>query len=135
MVEQAVADGARHRRADRLCHRQWRDEAAGPEFLASGTAWLASLRSPDHISPLSVAAANAINLRCEPTRPVRIIATHRTAVAAQELASRIIESLESLIIGDPSRFVLETQVEKEAPAAGTVRISTELVPESRSAKI
>ncbi|MFT7699614.1 MAG: hypothetical protein ACI8S7_001442, partial [Candidatus Krumholzibacteriia bacterium] len=36
----------------------WRDDADGPEFLASGTEWLASLNRGDHVSPLTLATAS-----------------------------------------------------------------------------
>ena len=102
----------------------WRDEADGSDFSASGAAWLVSLADQRHVSPLSLATASGINLRSQPTDPVRIVATHRTGSGAQELAWQVAKSLEPLLIGNSRRIVVETRIEEAAPAAGSVLIST-----------
>ncbi len=102
----------------------WRDDADGSEFSASGAEWLVSLADRSHGSPLSLATASGINLRSQPTETVRIVATHRTASGAQELAKKIANSLEPLVIGNSQRIVVETRIEAAAPADGTVLVST-----------
>jgi len=105
-----------------------RDAAAGPEFLASGTQWLAARDRQPGPSDLLLEAASWFNLRCDATRPVRVIATHRTAAEAKSLAEMVSGALSPMIGGRPGRVVIEARVETGAPAAGTLHLTAQLAP-------
>ena len=100
-----------------------RDEAAGPEFLFSGEQWQESRDRRTRSSALLLEAAGWFNLRCEATRPLRVVATHRTAAEAASLAASIAAELAPLVGGKTDRVVAETRVESGAPAAGTVYLA------------
>jgi hypothetical protein len=101
-----------------------RDEAAGPDLLASGAQWLTSRNQQSGPSALALEAASWINLRSEPTSPVRVIVTHRSVVEAAKLAEMVAGSLRPLVGGDTARVVTELRVEAGAPPAGTLHLTT-----------
>ncbi len=100
-----------------------RDDATGPEFLVSGAQWRAKDAAGHGPSALVMEAANWFNLRCEPTRPIRVIATHRTVNEAAILAGSVSAALAPLVGGDPGRVVVETRTETGAPRAGTLHLT------------
>lgn len=99
------------------------DNAAGPEFMVSGVQWQQSRDRQAGASPLLLEAASWFNLRCEETRPIRVIATHRSSAEAASLAAMVSGALVPLIGGSPDRVVIETRVESGAPAGGTLHLS------------
>lgn len=100
-----------------------RDDPTGPEFLFSGAQLAQSRAERSQVSSLLLEAATWCNLRCEPTRDLRVIVTHRSGTEAARLAREVTGSLTPLIGGRTGRVVVETQVASGAPASGTVQLT------------
>jgi len=101
-----------------------RDDTPGPEFLISGAQWHRDGPVGAAPSALVLAAASWFNLRCEPTRPIRVIATHRTVAEAAALAQAVAAALSPHVGGTPGRVVAVPRVEAGAPPAGTLHLTS-----------
>lgn len=103
-----------------------RDLAAACEFLISGEQWLRSEGRSNERSVLAYEIAHWINLRCEPSVPLQVIATHRSAGEARGLAARVVRELAPLVGGDPDRIVVEIRIAEAAPPAGTLQVTAQV---------
>lgn len=71
---------------------------------------------------LILAAASSLNQAVTPDRPISVGVTARSFKEADNLAQRIGKSLQPLLLGEASRVQYSTEVQPDAPAAGTVAI-------------
>lgn len=101
-----------------------RDDAPGPEFLMSGAQWQGDQPGGGVPSALALEAASWFNLRCEPTRLISVIATHRTVAEASALAQEVAAALSPHLAGAPGRVVAVPRVAAGAPPAGTLRLTS-----------
>lgn len=92
----------------------------GPQYLVSGEQWQQDRAAA---GALLLESAGGFNTYCPPTRPIRVVATHRTVAEASRLAQLVAGSLAPLVGGAADRIVVETRVEAGAPAAGTLRLT------------
>lgn len=72
--------------------------------------------------PLLAEAASWLQQAPEPTKPIRVTATARSADRASALADRVVRGLAPLMTGDPTRVRPATQVQIDAPPDGLVKI-------------
>jgi hypothetical protein len=98
------------------------ETATGPEFLVSGEQWAEGDGQQQGNSAFLLEAASRFNLRCDPARQLRVIATGRTSAAAEALANAVCAQLRPLVGGNATRVVAETVVEAGAPVAGTLHL-------------
>ncbi|MCB1184862.1 hypothetical protein KDM41_15645 [bacterium] len=98
-------------------------DAAGPVFLVSGDDWLHAGGVGAAGSGLLLEAAAAFNTHVPAERPVRVVATHRSAVEAERLGRLVAGALGPLVIGPASRIEVQTRIEPTAPAGGTLELS------------
>ncbi len=104
------------------------DVSHGPEFMVSGAEWQRSRDRQEGASALLLEAASGFNLSCQATDTIRVIATHRTAAEAVNLATMVSGVLAPLIGGSSDRVVIETHVETGAPVAGTLKLTAKPQP-------
>jgi len=71
---------------------------------------------------LVLAAASRLNQDVPSDRPIEVGVTARSYKEADNLAQRIGKSLQPLLLGEASRVQYSTEVQPDAPAAGTVAI-------------
>ena len=71
---------------------------------------------------LVLAAASRLNQDVPPNRPISVGVTARSFKEADNLAQRIGKSLQPLLLGEAGRIQYSTEVQPDAPAAGTVAI-------------
>lgn len=71
---------------------------------------------------LILAAASRLNQDVPSDRPIAVGVTARSYKEADNLAQRIGKSLQPLLLGEASRVQYSTEVQPDAPAAGTVAI-------------
>ena len=76
-------------------------------------------------APVLLEAASRINQESGTERKIRIVVTARTYDQAGGIAETITESLSSLLLGNPARIQHVTDVQADAPEAGTVAIVLE----------
>jgi len=102
----------------------WRmDGPNGPTLLFSGRELDApASAAPGAPSALLVEAAGWLEQAPDPTRPLRVTATARSADRAGALADRVARSLGALMMGDPARVRPLTEVVADAPDDGVVRV-------------
>jgi hypothetical protein len=103
------------------------DTPAGPVLTFGGgnlgvEAGITSRPAAAAPPPILVEAASWLNQSAHVDQPLRIVVSARTADQAQALADRVTHALASLVIGDPARLRAVTQVQPDAPEAGTVTI-------------
>lgn len=73
--------------------------------------------------PVLLEAASWLNQSGRLTQPLKITATARSAGQATALADAVTRGLTPLLLGDPARLRPITQVQPDAPEAGTVMIA------------
>ncbi len=103
---------------------------AGPVLVCSG-AMLAPPSSPAAIGSIPASApapavsevATWLNQSVEPTRPIRVAITARSADAANAIAATIMRQLPPLVLGDPARIQCAVVVQPDAPESGAVKFS------------
>ena len=76
-------------------------------------------------APVLLEAASRINQESGADRKIRIVVTARSYDQAGGIAETIAESLGSLLLGNPTRIQHVTDVQADAPEAGTIAIVLE----------
>jgi hypothetical protein len=68
-------------------------------------------------------AAGWLNQDASLSQPIRVTATARSQEQANLLAGRVNAALAGLVLGDPQRIQMSTEVVADAPDGGNIRIT------------
>ncbi len=97
--------------------------ADGIEMLFAGTELRSGSDAATTAPPILLEAASWINQSGRTDQAVRVSVTARSFEDAKGTADEIVQDLQLLLLGDPSRVQAVTLVEPDAPDAGTVAIA------------
>lgn len=104
------------------------DTPTGPVLVCAGSTLAAPSTATGAVSALAPAPAMTevatwLNQSSEPTRPIRVEVTARSADAGNAIVASIMRQLPPLVPGGSGRVQCAVQVQPDAPESGSVRFS------------
>ena len=108
------------------------ENAAATTLVFTGAEMTAGAASgaakPGAATPLMLEAASWLNQGASLTAPITVTTTARSSDEATALGRQISSQLAGVVLGDPARIRVETQVLPDAPPGGAASITTGRLP-------